>query len=138
MKKYVSKALIASLILLSPAIVYADHHKTDDSEKNIPNLVGKWGGKNNTISDKKGYLTRDKNIEITEQKDRRFKGFFKYSQGTVKFFGVIYPDNISFTWVSHGSRGFNHGRILGKNKISACFIEAGIDATAGCTLLERK
>ena len=107
------------------------------SEETIPNLLGTWSGKNNTVSEKKGYKTRDKTIQITEQKDRRFKGYFTYSGGRVDFFGVIYPDNKSFTWVSPGSRGYNHGRILSKEKIAACFVESGIDATAGCTTLTK-
>lgn len=108
-----------------------------DAEEQIPNLIGTWSGKNNTYSDKKGYLTRTKTIQITEQKDRRFKGSFTYSDGKVSFFGVIFPDNKSFTWVSPGSRGTNQGRILGQNRISACYIESGIDATAGCAELTR-
>jgi hypothetical protein len=54
------------------------------------------------------------------------------------FFGVIYPDNISFTWVSTNSRGFNHGRILGENTIGACYVEAWEQATAGCATLKRE
>lgn len=122
-------------LLFYPAIALGDNHKDMPP---VPELIGKWTGKNNTVSDKKGYLTRDKTIEITEQKGRRFKGKFSYSGGTVKFFGVIYPDNKSFTWVSHQSRGFNHGRILGKNRISACYVEAGMEATAGCADLTRQ
>ena len=30
------------------------------------------------------------------------------------------------------------GKLLGKNKISACYVESGIDATAGCAELTRK
>ncbi|MBO6551081.1 MAG: hypothetical protein JJ964_15885 [Rhizobiales bacterium] len=107
------------------------------AEEVIPSLLGTWSGKNNTVSEKKGYKTRDKTIQITEQKDRRFKGYFTYSGGRVDFFGVIYPDNKSITWVSPGSRGYNHGRILSKVKIAACFVESGIDATAGCATLKK-
>lgn len=107
------------------------------AEEVIPSLLGTWSGKNNTVSEKKGYKTRDKTIQITEQKDRRFKGYFTYSGGRVDFFGVIYPDNKSITWVSPGSRGYNHGRILSKEKIAACFVESGIDATAGCATLKK-
>lgn len=107
------------------------------AEEVIPGLLGTWSGKNNTVSEKKGYKTRDKTIQITEQKDRRFKGYFTYSGGRVDFFGVIYPDNKSITWVSPGSRGYNHGRILSKEKIAACFVESGIDATAGCATLKK-
>ena len=133
-------AIIGLLVFLAPLSVSADYHSAENHTEmgDIPDLVGKWSGKNNTVSGKKGYLTRDKNIEITEQKGRRFKGTYSYSEGTVNFFGVIYPDNKSFTWVSHGSRGYNHGRILSNNQISACYIEAGLDATAGCAELTRQ
>jgi hypothetical protein len=104
----------------------------------VPNLVGTWTGENNTYSDKKGYLTWSKTVEITEQKGRIFKGQFTYSDGTKHFFGVIYPDNTSFSWVSVDSKGYNQGRILSKNDISACYIESGADATVGCAELTKK
>ena len=111
---------------------------TARSDGHIPNLVGTWSGDNNTISTKKGYKTWTKTINITEQKDRRFKGYFTYSEGRKDFFGVIYPDNVSFTWVVPDSRGYNHGRIHNATKISACYVESGIDATAGCTEMTKK
>ena len=105
----------------------------------IPNLVGTWVGENKTISDKKGYKDwGKKTVEITEQKDRRFRGHFTYSEGTKNFFGVIYPDNKSFTWVATDSKGYNQGRILDAEHIAACYVEAGAEATAGCAELEKK
>ncbi len=104
----------------------------------IPNLKGTWSGENRTISDKKGMRTWTKTIQITEQTDRRFRGHFTYSDGTKHFFGVIYPDNRTFTWVASDSKGYNHGVIHGPNKISACYVESWEEATAGCTELERK
>jgi hypothetical protein len=105
----------------------------------IPNLVGTWIGENFTVSDKKGYADwGSKKVEITEQKDRRFRGHFTYPAGTKHFFGVIYPDNVSFTWVAKDSKGYNHGRILGPDKIAACYVESGEDATAGCAEMSRQ
>ena len=106
--------------------------------ENIPNLVGEWQGKNNTFSELKGMKTWDKNVIITEQNDRRFKGNFTYSDGTKNFYGIIHPDNITLTWVASNSRGYNFGKILDDNKISACYVESGIDATVGCAELLRK
>ena len=108
------------------------------SKDNIPSLVGTWTGKNNTLSEQRGFRTWEKKVEIIEQKDRRFKGTFSYTDGTKDFFGVIHPDNITFTWVAANSRGYNIGKILEKNRISACYVESGIDATAGCADLSRK
>lgn len=105
----------------------------------IPNLIGIWSGKNVTVSEAKGYKEWDKKtIQITEQKDRRFRGTFTYADGTKNFFGVIYPDNISFTWVSTPSKGFVHGRILADNTIGACYVETWQQATAGCATLIRE
>lgn len=119
------------------ACMYFAQNKGVDSD--IPNLVGTWSGKNVTVSDVKGYKEWDnKTIEITEQKDRRFRGSFTYADGTKNFFGVIYPDNISFTWVSTPSKGFIHGRILDDNTIGACYVETWEQATAGCATLERE
>ena len=105
---------------------------------NIPNLVGTWIGINKTVSEDRGYRTWEKKVEILEQDERRFKGKFSYTDGTKKFFGVIHPDNKTITWVATNSRGYNMGKLLDKNKISACYVESGIDATAGCAELTRK
>ena len=108
------------------------------AQESVPNLIGTWSGPNNTVSETKGYKTRQKTIKITEQKGRRFRGQFNYAGDIKNFFGVIYPDNLSFTWVSTNSNGYNFGKILGKDLISACFIEAGKKATAGCAQLKRQ
>lgn len=118
----------SALLALAPAAVAND----------IPNLIGTWEGDNNTISDKKGLKTWKKTIHITEQTDRRFRGHFVYAAGRKDFFGVIYPDNLSFTWVASDSKGYNHGRILGPDRIAACYVEPGAEATAGCADLARQ
>lgn len=111
---------------------------SDAPESSVPQLVGTWVGSNQTVSDLKGYkYWGEKTVYITEQKDRRFRGHFSYPDGTKNFFGVIYPDNLSFTWVASDSRGYNHGRILGTDQISACYVESWEQATAGCAELGR-
>ncbi len=104
----------------------------------IPNIVGTWLGENKTISEQRGLRTWEKKVEIIEQNGRRFKGTFSYTDGTKNFFGVIHPDNKTITWVASNSRGYNLGKIIDKNRISACYVESGIDATAGCADLKRK
>lgn len=104
----------------------------------VPNIVGTWLGENKTISEQRGFRTWEKKVEIIEQNGRRFKGTFSYTDGTKNFFGVIHPDNQTITWVASNSRGYNLGKILDKNRISACYVESGIDATAGCADLTRK
>lgn len=124
------------LLTLAAAIVVAGTVEASDDK--IPSLVGTWSGDNNTISDKKGLQTWKKTIHITEQTDRRFRGHFTYSAGRKDFFGVIYPDNVTFTWVASDSKGYNHGRVLGADRISACYVEPGEEATAGCADLHRQ
>ena len=134
------KWLVAILVVLNLGIggVMFKHHVLDCHDE-IPNLVGTWKGTNLTVSELKGYKEwGEKVVHITEQKDRRFRGTFTYPDGTKNFFGVIYPDNKSFTWVASNSHGFNHGRILGKNQIGACYVESWEQATAGCATLDRQ
>ena len=108
------------------------------ASENIPNLVGTWVGINKTVSEDRGYRSWEKKVEILEQDERRFKGKFSYTDGTKNFFGGIHPDNKTITWVATNSRGYNMGKLLDQNKISACYVESGIDATAGCAELTRK
>ena len=129
------RILLCCIYILTVAIISKDS-KSDDHK--IPNLIGTWEGVNKTLSELRGYKTWEKKVEITEQKDRRFKGTFSYTDGTKNFFGVIHPDNLTITWVASNSRGYNLGRLLTKNRLSACYVESGIDATAGCADLTRK
>jgi hypothetical protein len=108
-----------------------------DIDPNIPSLIGTWDGNADTIGDVFGLRSRRRTIHITEQTDRRFRGHFVYDEGKVSFFGVIYPDNVTFTWVNPKSKGYNHGRIIGPDRIGACYVEAGEQATAGCSDLKR-
>lgn len=125
------KKIIIILILF---FIFPQKIKADS----VPNLIGKWVGDNNTFSELKGMKSWQKKVDILEQTDRRFKGSFTYSDGTKNFYGIIHPDNITITWVASNSRGYNLGKILEKDKISACYVESGIDATVGCAELIRK
>ena len=119
------------------AFIFMNIPKAHSSE-DIPNIIGTWIGENKTISEQRGFRTWEKKVEILEQKGRRFKGTFSYTDGTKNFFGVIHPDNLTITWVASNSRGYNIGKLLTKNRLSACYVESGIDATAGCADLTRK
>ena len=119
------------------AFVFMNADKALSSD-DIPNIVGTWTGENKTISEQRGFRTWEKKVEIIEQKGRRFKGTFSYTDGTKNFFGVIHPDNLTITWVASNSRGYNIGKLLTNNRLSACYVESGIDATAGCADLTRK
>jgi len=104
----------------------------------IPDLTGTWKGTNYTISEDKGYQEWEKVVTITSQEDRRFRGSFDYSEGTIEFSGIIAPDNMNFMWVSKDSQGYNVGMVTGENTINSCYIEAGEQATAGCAVMVRE
>ena len=72
------------------------------------------------------------------KKEEGLKEHFHIPTEPKNFFGVIHPDNVTVTWVASNSRGYNLGRLLDKNRLGACYVESGIDATAGCADLERK
>ncbi len=125
-------------ILINIFIFISLSYSFSYSADHVPNLVGTWIGENETLSEQRGFRTWEKKVEILEQNGRRFKGSFSYTDGTKNFFGIIHPDNSTITWVASNSRGYNLGKILSKNRISACYVESGIDATAGCADLKRK
>jgi hypothetical protein len=128
-----SRMVLFATAMISSTVCFSEPQKED-----IPNLVGIWAGENNTYSEQKGHSSWVKTVEISEQKGRIFKGHFTFSGGTKHFFGAIYPDNTSFTWVGADSKGYNHGRILSKDHVSACYAESGSDATIGCADLVKK
>ncbi len=102
-----------------------------------PNLVGTWSGHTDSIGDIYGLRTRERTVHITEQTDRRFRGYFVYEGGRRDFFGIVFPDNTSFAWTSTAAKSVTEGRILGDDHMAACYIEAGTEATAGCSDLTR-
>jgi hypothetical protein len=107
------------------------------SAAEVPSLVGTWTGTTDSVSVKFGMRTRERTVHITEQTDRRFRGYFDYEAGRKDFFGVVFPDNTSFAWVSTTSKGDVQGRILAPDHIAACYIEPGPEASAGCSDLTR-
>lgn len=139
LRSIAAAAAVSAAFAVSPLALHIGpvHAEAVPSLGAIPSLIGTWSGKVDTISDKKGLVTRDRTVHITEQTDRRFRGYFTYEAGRKDFFGVIYPDNISFTWVAPNSRGYNHGRILSAGRISACYVESWEEATAGCADLAK-
>lgn len=126
--------IIAGTLL---ALVLVISGTASAADEGIPNLVGTWSGKNNTVGDAFGLRTRDRTVHITEQTDRRFRGYFDYDGGHKDIFGIVFPDNVSFAWTSTKSKSSVQGRILSPDHIAACYIEGGPDATAGCSDLTR-
>lgn len=133
----VLRLALIGLLAATPAIAADKDLLPVEIDPNIPSLIGTWDGNADTIGDKFGLRSRRRTIHITEQTDRRFRGYFVYDEGRRDFFGVIYPDNVTLTWVNPQSKGYNHGRVLGPDRIGACYIEAGEQATAGCSDLKR-
>ena len=106
--------------------------------KNIPNLIGKWQGENIKSSLKKGFVKSNNVVEVTEQKNRLFKGYVIHKGGKEAFVGVIRSDYKNFYWAdSSNDDGKVIGIILKKNKIETCYLDSGRDAVAGCSILLR-
>ena len=107
--------------------------------KKIPNLIGKWEGENIKSTLKKGFVKSNNVVEITEQRNRLFKGYVIHKGGKEEFVGVIKSDYINFYWADSGNDdGKVIGTILKKNKIETCYLDSGRDAVAGCSILLRK
>ena len=107
--------------------------------KKIPNLVGKWEGENIKSTLKKGFVKSNNVVEITEQRNRLFKGYVIHKGGKEAFVGVIKSDYINFYWAdSSNDDGKVIGTILKKNKIETCYLDSGRDAVAGCSILLRE
>ena len=86
--------------------------------KKIPNLIGKWQGENIKSTLKKGFLRSNNVVEITEQKNRLFKGYVTHKGGKEAFVGVIKSDYKNFFWAdSSDDDGKVIGTILKKNKL---------------------
>ena len=106
--------------------------------KKIPNLVGNWEGENIKSTLKKGFVKSKNIVEITEQRDRLFKGHVTHKGGKEPFVGVIRSDRKNFFWSdSSDDDGKVIGTILKKNKIETCYLDSGKDAIAGCSILIR-
>ena len=107
--------------------------------KKIPNLVGKWEGENIKSTLKNGFVKSKNTVEITEQRNRLFKGYVIHKGGKEAFVGVIKSDYKNFYWAdSSNDDGKVIGTILKKNKIETCYLDSGKDAIAGCSILLRK
>jgi hypothetical protein len=138
MQNLTKTLIFSSRIILCVSALASGAAFSEPQKQEVPNLVGTWTGENNTYSEQRGYASWAKTIEIFEQNGRIFKGQFTFSGGTKHFFGVIFPDNTSFSWVAADSKGYNHGHIFSKDRISACYVETGADATVGCADLVKK
>ena len=130
-------AIVIGLALTTPALAGDKDLLPVTPDPNIPSLIGTWDGNADTIGDIYGLRSRRRTVHIFEQTDRRFRGYFTYDEGRRDFFGIIYPDNVTFTWVNPQSKGYNQGHIFSADHISACYVEAGPEATAGCSDLTR-
>ena len=107
--------------------------------KKIPNLIGKWEGENIKSTLKKGFVRSNNVVEITEQRNRLFKGYVIHKGGKEAFVGVIKSDYINFYWAdSSNDDGKVIGTILKKNKIETCYLDSGRDAVVGCSILLRE
>jgi hypothetical protein len=103
-----------------------------------PDLTGTWRGYSVQITNQQGYRAQENTITITDQNGRRFRGEVKHAGGTENFIGVIRSNNRKFYWVDVEDEGHVVGEIIRPNVIETCYLDAGEDAVAGCTLLTRQ
>ena len=123
-------------LILIFSLVFSITNKTVFAE-DIYDLTGVWQGINRSFSIEKGHRTWKKEITIFEQKERIFKGYFKYADGVKNFLGVLRLNNKNFYWVSSESKGYIHGEIINNNTIEVCYTEAHKGAAVGCAILKK-
>ena len=127
------KLLVKSLLLI---LFFIFPHSLQ--AKKIPDLTGTWKGENIKSSLKKGFVRSNNVVEITEQKNRVFKGFVIHKNGKEKFVGVIKSNHKDFFWAdSSDDDGKVIGTILNKETIETCYLDSGRDAVAGCSILQK-
>lgn len=124
---------IASAIALGGATLYSPA-----ASAGAPDLKGEWRGYTAQITSETDYYSRENVINITDQNGRRFEGSVKHAGGTEEFIGVIRSDNKTFYWVDLADDGRVHGKVIGEDVIETCYLDAGEDAVAGCTILTRR
>ena len=123
------------IFLISISFLFINDKKL--KSEYIINLTGIWKGINKSYSTEKGHRTWEKKITIFEQKERIFKGYFKYADGEKNFLGVLRSNNKNFYWVSPESKGYIHGEIINNNTIEVCYTEAHKGAAVGCAILKK-
>jgi hypothetical protein len=127
------KIFLFSLTAAFGALALAGFPVTASAE--APDLRGVWKGQNNTVSVQEGYRHREKSINITDQKGRRFKGTVDYGDGINSFVGVLRGDSKSFIWVDIKNDGHVYGALLSPGVMEACYANTGSAAVAGCAIL---
>lgn len=100
-----------------------------------PDLRGKWRGTTQQVTNEQGYREHENTIEITDQAGRRFVGTVTHGGGTEKFIGVIRSDNKTLYWVDVEDDGQVIGELIRPGVMETCYLDAGTDAVAGCSIL---
>ena len=78
--------------------------------KEIPNLIGTWQGENIKSTLKKGFVKSKNTVEITEQRNRVFRGYVVHKGGKEAFVGVIRSDYKNFYWADSSN---DDGKVIG-------------------------
>ncbi|MGB8275241.1 MAG: hypothetical protein WCF16_08255, partial [Alphaproteobacteria bacterium] len=103
-----------------------------------PDLTGKWHGHHYAVTVSEGYVDRENTITVTEQKGNRFTGTVEHGGVSENFIGIIRNNNRTFYWVDTKDSGIVQGEVIRSGIIETCYLEAGANGVAGCTVLVRE
>ncbi len=128
---------ISSLALLAFAIM-------GTCAAQVPNLIGNWTGYQNAYTVEDGSYKLMENlsisINISEQKDRLFKGNLSYTLNgkeiTEGFAGAIGPDNKTL-YIAESIKGYDLGTIISDNEIELIYLQDGAQGWASIEKLHR-
>jgi hypothetical protein len=120
-------AITAAILVTVPAVA-----------QDLPDLKGKWVGKEQGISIVRGYQSSDATIEITEQQGNSFRGFITY-RGSKRsdFIGTIAPDGKMV--VTAGDDGYQIATLQSPTTLDTCYIDDGAeDMVTSCGRFEKQ
>ncbi len=139
--------VVCCLLAYSPA-------PAEESKQSIPNLLGTWVGTGQAQTPKSMHPA-SKEIRITEQKGRLFRGIMSWSvsakpetghyvggketaRASEKFLGVIAHDNKTIYLAEQGDTGVEYCRLIGPDTLETVYVESGAHPALGHYVFTRQ
>ncbi len=139
--------IVCCLLAYSPA-------PAEESKQSIPNLVGTWVATGQAQTAKSMH-SATKEIRITEQKGRLFRGVMSWTVGakregghyvggketasaSEKFIGVIAHDNKTIYMAEQDDTGVDYCRLIGPDTLESVYVESGAHAAVGHYVFTRQ